>query len=125
MICILFQASAPPYLPPGGVNNVPNPPQLNQPPTTYVTHQQPAPPAPAIQQLQPQTSQPQAASATAPETGNQVAPTRRPNPVHSAAASLETVERVLGDLRVNGGSGPISTCIQIEAVDAVNHVLEE
>ena len=42
---------------------------------------------------------------------NQTAPTRRPNPVHSAAASLETVERALGDLRVNGGggSGPIST----------------
>ena len=112
-ICFIipfFQASAAPsYLPPGSVNNVPNAPPLNQqPPATYVTQQQPPAPAPAIQQLQPQTSQqPQAASANpAPETGgNQTAPTRRPNPVHSAAASLETVERALGDLRVNGGGG--------------------
>ena len=106
-----LQASAPSYLPPGGVNNVPNVPPPNQPPTTYVTQQQTPAPAPAIQQLQPQTSQPQAVSATpTPETGNQTAPTRRPNPVHSAAASLETVERALGDLRVNGGgSGPIPT----------------
>ena len=116
LLLYFFQASAAPtYLPPGGVNNVPNAPPLNQqPPTTYVAQQQQTPaPAPAIQQLQPQTSQqPQAASATpAPETGNQIAPNpRRPNPVHSAAASLETVERALGDLRVNGGgSGPIPT----------------
>lgn len=101
-----LQASAPSYLPPGGVNNVPNAPPLNQPPSSYVTQQQNPATAPAIQQLQPQTSQPHAASAApAPETGNQNAPTRRSNPVHSAAASLETVERALGDLRVNGGGG--------------------
>ena len=105
----VFQASAPSYPPPGSVNNVPSVPPLNQPPSTYATQQQQTPTpttAPAIQQLQPQTSQPQTASATpAPQSGNQVAPTRRTNPVHSAAASLETVERALGDLRVNGG-GP-------------------
>jgi len=38
-----------------------------------------------------------------PPAVNQVPPTRRANPIHSAAASLETVERALGDLRVNGG----------------------
>ena len=93
-----------------------------QPPTTYVTHQQPPPTAPAIQQLQPQTSQPQAASAiAASEIGNQVAlgPTRRPHPVRSAAASLETTYLsmvvVMNSFRR----------IQIEAVDAVSHVLEE
>jgi len=101
-------ASAPSsYLPPGGVNNAPNAPPLNQPPSNYVTQQQQTPTtAPAIQQLQPQTSQPQTASVTpTPQPGNQIAPTRRANPVNSAAASLETVERALGDLRVNGG-GP-------------------
>jgi len=102
-------ASAPSYLPLGSVNNVPSVPPLNQPPSTYATPQQQTPTpttAPAIQQLQTQTSQPQTASATpAPQSGKQVAPTRRTNPIHSAAASLETVERALGDLRVNGG-GP-------------------
>ncbi|TEB18201.1 hypothetical protein FA13DRAFT_1760554 [Coprinellus micaceus] len=35
----------------------------------------------------------------------QLAQNRRPNPVHSAAASLESVERALGDLRVSNGPG--------------------
>ncbi|KAF8803192.1 hypothetical protein BYT27DRAFT_7196078 [Phlegmacium glaucopus] len=99
-------ASAPSsYLPP-----VPNAPPQNQPPPTYLTQQQaPTTTAPAIQQLQPQPSQSQATTTPPPRAGNQVAPTRRANPVHSAAASLETVERALGDLRVNGGGGTNTT----------------
>ena len=105
-IFFVFQASAPSYPPPVNVNNAPNAPPHIQPPPTYVTQPQAPTAAPAIQQLQPQNSQTQVASTPAPRAGNnQVAPTRRANPVHSAAASLETVERALGDLRVSGGGG--------------------
>ena len=98
---------------------------VDEPPPTQVQHSVHDDPAvlgvtpitaPPIEHLQPQISQqPQAPPvppaapgvvAPAPQVGNQVAPTRRANPVHSAAASLETVERALGDLRVSNGGGP-------------------
>lgn len=56
---------------------------------------------PTVQQQQQSSVQPQPANRGGPAPNN-----RRPNPLHSAAASLETVERALGDLRVNAGGAP-------------------
>ncbi|KAF8967296.1 Scd6-like Sm domain-containing protein [Flammula alnicola] len=100
------QPSYAPYVPgpPNGTNS--NPSSSLPPPPPYVQQGQPSGPAPVPQQQpQPVPIQPTPAQ---PNRGiPQTAPTnRRPNPVHTAAASLETVERALGDLRVSGGGAP-------------------
>ncbi|PPQ88867.1 hypothetical protein CVT25_009061 [Psilocybe cyanescens] len=89
--------------PPHAANGAPSA-QLPQPAYSGPQQGQPAPAAPVPQQTQSASNQ----SGPIPtvRTGQQNANTRRPNPVHTAAASLETVERALGDLRVSGGVAP-------------------
>ena len=86
------------------------PPPQGQPQSYAATAQgnQPAPvvPSPQPSQQAPQPAGapqgPSAATRPAPATSNNNV--RRPNPVHTAAASLETVERALGDLRVSNAN---------------------
>ncbi|KAH9484490.1 Protein sum2 [Psilocybe cubensis] len=87
-----------PQLPANGA-----PSQQPQPPYNASQQGQPAL-APVPQQNQPAPTQTGQAPTSRPAQQN--ANTRRPNPVHTAAASLETVERALGDLRVSGGGAP-------------------
>ncbi|KAF4614795.1 hypothetical protein D9613_002525 [Agrocybe pediades] len=82
------------------------PPQPPQPAYAAPPPAQSAP-APAQQQAQPaaqQPGQPTANRNVPQQNNNNTNNTRRPNPVHTAAASLETVERALGDLRVSGSA---------------------
>ncbi|KAG6815569.1 hypothetical protein H0H87_000479 [Tephrocybe sp. NHM501043] len=67
--------------------------QQQQPPPPQQQHQAP--------QAQPQPQTPHANVVAQ----QQQHPGRRSNPVHTAAASLETVERAIGDLRVSNGRG--------------------
>ncbi|KAF8912223.1 Scd6-like Sm domain-containing protein [Gymnopilus junonius] len=95
-----------PYPAPQHPANGATPIPQGQPQSYAATAQanQPAPVVPAPQSSQqPTASQPPPSAARPPATaanGN----TRRPNPVHTAAASLETVERALGDLRVSSAN---------------------
>ncbi|OSX65481.1 hypothetical protein POSPLADRAFT_1073527 [Postia placenta MAD-698-R-SB12] len=77
-----------------------------QPPVPAQQRQQPYPPRQPS--AQPSTS-PQPGSAAATQTQQQTSPATtsrngRNNSVHTATASLETVERALGDLRVTNGT---------------------
>ncbi|KAF5334507.1 hypothetical protein D9611_013779 [Ephemerocybe angulata] len=71
--------------------------------------QQPqAAPAPPQQNASPMPPQADNAAQSATGSRSQSAQqNRRQNPVHTAAASLETVERALGDLRVSNGAGQV------------------
>ncbi|KDR73779.1 hypothetical protein GALMADRAFT_251579 [Galerina marginata CBS 339.88] len=94
-----------PY-PPQHQANGPPPPQPPVPTyaaTAQGVQPQIAVPAQMPQQVQPVVAQPPPAAINRggppPNAVN-----RRPNPVHTAAASLETVERALGDLRVSNAN---------------------
>ena len=92
------------------------PPPVPQPqpgpprPYSRTPQQQPAPPPQPAQQPQ-QVSSAQGPAATAPPQQNQnrhqQGPNRRNNSVHSAAVSLETVERAIGDLRVSNANAAV------------------
>ncbi|KAF8163721.1 Scd6-like Sm domain-containing protein [Crassisporium funariophilum] len=98
---VLGASSAPPtYSTAVGASPIPAPQQ------PYPTQQQQPPTAAATT---PQTQAAQAQAQAAPAAAAPRAPNRRANPVHTAAASLETVERALGDLRVSGGGAPAHT----------------
>ncbi|KAG6911382.1 hypothetical protein DXG01_016479 [Tephrocybe rancida] len=91
-------AHTPPYAAPAQ-QAYPQPTPPTQPPQQFQQQQQ-------QQQQPPVQVQAQAQAPRAPAQQQQQQPGRRSNSVHTAAASLETVERALGDLRV---SNPSST----------------
>jgi len=72
----------------------PTPPQQ---PTTYAQQAQSG--------RKPPQSTPQGAEKSPPQASTTAPQARRTNSVHTAAASLETVTRALGDLRVSNGRG--------------------
>ncbi|KAF8629919.1 hypothetical protein AX15_003196 [Amanita polypyramis BW_CC] len=90
---------------------VPQPQQVPPQPYSRTPQQQPVPSPQSIQQPQQQLPPPQGPIAAGPAQGQQQnqgrqqqAPNRRNNSVHSAAVSLETVERAIGDLRVSNAT---------------------
>jgi protein LSM14 len=101
----------PPYpQPQPGTPSQSRPPQLpqSQQPSHLALQQQQNGKPEAQDVPSPPTSSAPVANAAVPNPNPGSAPnsgarptTRRPNPVHTAAASLETVERALGDLRVS------------------------